>query len=291
MVSTHSESAPALQAGALFSVPGLVAVVTGGGTGIGLLMTRALVANGATVYILGRRGDVLKRAAQSTHVDAVKPVVCDVTSKESLTSAAEVILADTGYINLLICNAGISGPQTHRLSSEDQTSVTDFARANLDVPMEDYTRTFEANAVAVWYTAMAFLGLLDAGNRKGNVRQKSQVVATTSIAGFNKVNTAGFAYSQSKAACTHLMKSLAVALPRWDIRANMICPGLYPSEISGPIIDRGGIGRDMVPLERVGNEEDMAGAVLYLASTAGAYCNGSIIMSDGGRLGNFASTF
>ncbi|KAM0269668.1 hypothetical protein ACHAQH_009667 [Verticillium albo-atrum] len=187
MSSSDFESAAALQAGTLFSVTGLIAVVTGGGTGIGLLMTKALVANGATVYILGRRGEVLKKAAQSISIYAVKPVVCDVTSKESLTSAADLILADAGYINLLICNAGISGPQTHRPSSDDQTSVQDFARANLDVPMEDYTRTFEANTVAVWYTTMAFLRLLDAGNRKGNVRQKSQVVATTSIAGFNKV--------------------------------------------------------------------------------------------------------
>lgn len=66
---------------------------------------------------------------------------------------------------------------------------------------------------------------------------------------------------------------------------------MYPSAIAGPIIDRGGVGKDMVPLERIGNEEDMAGAILYLASKAGSYCNGSVIMSDGGRLGNFSSTF
>ncbi|KAH6704848.1 short chain dehydrogenase/reductase family [Verticillium dahliae] len=287
------ESPATLQAGNLFSVTGLIAVVTGGGTGIGLLITKALVANGATVYILGRRGDVLRQAAQSIGVEAVKPVICDVTSKASLTSAVNVISADTGYINLLICNAGISGPQTHLPSSEHQISVEDFSRVNMDVSIEDYTRTFRANVVATWYTTMAFLRLLDAGNRKGNVRQKSQVVAITSIAAFNKVNTAGFAYSQSKAACTHLMKNLAVALPRWEIRANMICPGRQYFELSSSFVIhyRGGIGRDMVPLERVGNEEDMAGAVLYLASRAGAYCNGSIIMTDGGRLGNFASTF
>ncbi|KAF3352530.1 hypothetical protein VD0004_g5605 [Verticillium dahliae] len=180
------ESPATLQAGNLFSVTGLIAVVTGGGTGIGLLMTKALVANGATVYILGRRGDVLRQAAQSIGVEAVKPVICDVTSKASLTSAVNVISADTGYINLLICNAGISGPQTHLPSSEHQISVEDFSRVNMDVSIEDYTRTFRANVVATWYTTMAFLRLLDAGNRKGNVRQKSQVVAITSIAAFNK---------------------------------------------------------------------------------------------------------
>ncbi|CRK12213.1 hypothetical protein BN1723_009655 [Verticillium longisporum] len=256
MASTSMESPATLQAGNLFSVTGLIAVVTGGGTGIGLLMTKALVANGATVYILGRRGDVLRQAAQSIGVEAVKPVICDVTSKASLTSAVNVISADTGYINMLICNAGISGPQTHLPSSEHQISVEDFSRVNMDVSIEDYTRTFRANVVATWYTTMAFLRLLDAGNRKGNVRQKSQVVAITSIAAFNKVgnhesssrggswimtrtqqvNTAGFAYSQSKAACTHLMKNLAVALPRWEIRANMICPGRQYFELSSSFV-------------------------------------------------------
>ncbi|EGY22433.1 short chain dehydrogenase/reductase family [Verticillium dahliae VdLs.17] len=193
MASTRMESPATLQAGNLFSVTGLIAVVTGGGTGIGLLITKALVANGATVYILGRRGDVLRQAAQSIGVEAVKPVICDVTSKASLTSAVNVISADTGYINLLICNAGISGPQTHLPSSEHQISVEDFSRVNMDVSIEDYTRTFRANVVATWYTTMAFLRLLDAGNRKGNVRQKSQVVAITSIAAFNKdVSTLSF---------------------------------------------------------------------------------------------------
>lgn len=64
-----------------------------------------------------------------------------------------------------------------------------------------------------------------AGNKHGNVEQKSQVVATSSIGGFNKQNTGGYAYGQSKAACTHLVKQLAIALPQWDIRANVICPG------------------------------------------------------------------
>ncbi|KAG9251280.1 uncharacterized protein F5Z01DRAFT_728794 [Emericellopsis atlantica] len=297
MASSNSTGATALAASSLFNVKGLVAVVTGGGTGIGLLMTKALVANGATVYILGRRLEVLEQAARSIQEEVgpnhgvVRPLVCDVTSKPSLKEAAEAVSKDLGYINLLICNAGIGGPQKPRPLSESQMSLKEFTADNWDVPMEDYTRTFETNTIAVWFTAMAFLELLDAGNVKGNVWQKSQVVATTSIAGFNKVNTAGFAYSQSKAACTHLMKNLAVSLPRWNIRANMICPGLYPSDISGPIIDRGGIGRDMVPLERAGDEQDMGGAVLYLASRAGAYCNGSVIMTDGGRLGNFASTF
>jgi NAD(P)-dependent dehydrogenase (short-subunit alcohol dehydrogenase family) len=66
---------------------------------------------------------------------------------------------------------------------------------------------------------------LDAGNKKGNVEQKSQVIATSSIGGFNRVPLAGFAYGTSKAAATHLMKQFATSLAPHDIRSNVIAPG------------------------------------------------------------------
>ncbi|KAI0002631.1 NAD(P)-binding protein [Xylariaceae sp. FL0662B] len=284
-----------LGAESLFNVNGMVAVVTGGGTGIGLMITKALVANGASkVYILGRRLSTLQEAAAQTAGSGsgsggVIPLTCDVTSKESLEAAAGQIRAEAGFVNLLVCNSGVSGPYGSRPGPS--TTLDEFAAANLAVPVADYTHTFAVNTSAVWYTAMVFLPLLDAGNARGNLDQKSQVVAVASIGGLNKVNTGGFAYAQSKAACIHLVKNLSVVLPQWGIRANVICPGLYPSEMSAPIIEKGGIGKDMIPLERAGNEQDMGGAILYLASRAGAYCNGTVIVTDGGRLTTFPSTF
>ncbi|KAI0113027.1 NAD(P)-binding protein [Daldinia grandis] len=288
---TTSQSTPAaLGAESLFNARGIVAVVTGGGTGIGLMITKALATNGASkVYIIGRRLQVLQQAAEQIGTGNVIPVTCDVTSKESLQSAATQIQQDAGFINLLVCNSGIGGPYGNRPRPE--TTLDEFIEANLSIPIQDYTNTFAVNTSAVWYTTMSFLKLLDAGNKKSNIEQKSQVVAISSIGGLNKINTGGFAYGQSKAACIHLIKHLSVALPQWDIRANVICPGLYPSEMSAPIIEKGGIGKDMVPLERAGDEKDMAGAVLYLASRAGAYCNGTVLVTDGGRLTTFPSTF
>ncbi|KAK7991885.1 hypothetical protein PG996_013102 [Apiospora saccharicola] len=292
MSSSQATTSPSVAAGDIFSVNGMVAVVTGGGTGIGLMMSKALVENGAAkVYILGRRTEVLEEAAKTLgKPSVVVPLTCDVTSKESLKSAADQVAKESGFVNLLVCNSGVGGPSTKRASPD--MSVAEFAAENFDVPVEDFTQTFAVNTSAVWYTTMAFLPLLDAGNKRGNVWQKSQVIATSSIAGFNKVNTGGFAYGQSKAACTHLMKQLSVSLPTFDIRANVICPGLYPSEMSAPIIEKqGGFTKDAIPLERAGDEQDMAGAILYLASRAGAYCNGTIIVSDGGRLTTFPSTY
>jgi NAD(P)-dependent dehydrogenase (short-subunit alcohol dehydrogenase family) len=80
---------------------------------------------------------------------------------------------------------------------------------------------------------VAFLKLLDLGNKNGNVKQKSQVIAISSIGAFNRVPLAGFAYSASKAAVIHLMKQFATALVPWDIRSNVIAPGcmLYRSSL------------------------------------------------------------
>ncbi|KAI1387704.1 NAD(P)-binding protein [Hypoxylon trugodes] len=289
-MATSNPSSAALGAENLFSVKDMVAVVTGGGTGIGFMITKALATNGASkVYILGRRLNALQQAAAQIGSGNVIPVTCDVTSKESLQSAVDQIQQEVGFVNLVVCNSGIGGPYGNRPKPE--TTLDEFIEANLSVPPEDYTNTFGVNTTAVWYTAMSFLKLLDAGNKKRNVEQKSQVVAISSIGGLNKINTGGFAYGQSKAACIHLIKHLSVVLPQWDIRANVICPGLYPSEMSAPIIEKGGIGKNMIPLERAGDEKDMGGTILYLASRAGAYCNGTVIVTDGGRLTTFPSTF
>ncbi|KAI1153299.1 short chain dehydrogenase [Nemania diffusa] len=283
-----TDNTAALSAANLFNVEGLVAVVTGGGTGIGLMITKALAANGAAkVYILGRRLDKLQEAASSIGNPSIVPVICDVASVESLKAAASHIEKDAGFVNLLVCNSGIGGPFGIRPNAE--TTLDEFIAGNLAAPIEEYTNTFAVNTSGVWYTTISFLKLLDAGNARGNVEQKSQIVATSSIGGFNKINTGGFA---CKAACTHLIKNLSVVLPQWDIRANVICPGLYPSEMSAPLLARAGpMGKSQIPLERVGDEQDMGGAILYIASRAGAYLNGAVVVTDGGRLTTFPSTF
>ncbi|KAH6951552.1 hypothetical protein DER45DRAFT_587321 [Fusarium avenaceum] len=285
-----------LNAASLFTVDGLVAVVTGGATGIGLMMVKALLQNGAAkVYIAGRRKEKLDEVASSLG-ERVVGVQCDVTSKSDLQGIATQIEKETGYINLLVCNSGIGGPQVIPLTPE--TSLEDWAKSNFDTDFDAYVNTFAINTASVWYTSMAFLGLLKKGNEKGNVEQTSQIIVTSSIAAFNKKAPGGWAYGQSKAAAVSAAKQLAVALPQWNIRANCIAPGLFPSEMSEPIVklysddsgQPGAIPTSMVPLRRMGDEKDMFGTFLYLASRAGGYCNGTVIVVDGGRLNNFPTT-
>lgn len=255
------------------------------------MMARALAANGAhKVYIVGRRKEVLEAAAKDSPHGNIVPVVGDVTSKDSLQSIASQIEGEIGYVNVLIANSGIGGPQ---LSSPvtPQTSLKEYQSLMWDLPFEHYTRTFAVNVASVHYTLIAFLHLLHTGNEICNFEQKSQFVVTSSIGGFNRNVPGGYAYGQSKAAATHLVKQMATNMAPYGIRANAIAPGLYPSELSAPIIGNGVFPKDKIPAERVGTEEDMAGCILYLTSRAGAYLNGNVIVTDGGRLSVMPGTY
>ncbi|KAH7410833.1 hypothetical protein BKA64DRAFT_365165 [Cadophora sp. MPI-SDFR-AT-0126] len=280
-----------IQASNLFNVDGIVAVITGGGSGIGLMMARALALNGAhKVYIIGRRKEVLEKAAQSVNTNNIIPLVGDVTSKDTLSSLVSTIKAEVGYINVLVANSGILGPQKS-IPITAESSIADFQKAYGEASFKDYASTFELNTVAVWFTVVAFLELLDEGNKRGNVEQKSQVIATSSIGGFNRAVPGGFAYGQSKAATTHLMKQLATGLAPFGIRSNTLAPGLFPSELAAGIIGDGIFSRSVIPLERVGTEEDMAGVILFLTSRAGAYLTGTVLLVDGGRLSLMPATY
>lgn len=279
-----------IKASNLFAVDGLVAVITGGGSGIGLMMARALALNGAKkVYIVGRRKEVLEKAAASVSTGNIVPLAGDVTSKEDLASIVKHIEADVGFVNVLIANSGIGGPQAKTANATIEELQQTFWNAEFD----DYVKTFSVNTAAVWYSVIAFLGLLDKGNKKGNVEQRSQVIATSSIAGFNKAVPGGYAYGQSKAATTHMMKQLATGLVPYEIRSNVIAPGLYPSDLASPILEKnkGVYPKSFIPLERTGTEEDMAGLILFLTSRAGAYLSGAVLITDGGRLSVNPSSF
>lgn len=270
------------------------------------MITKALAQAGASkVYIAGRRADTLHAAAASINPSVVLPVPCDVTSQSSLAALAAHIQSDAGYLNLVVANSGIGGPQVPAPSAGPagtKPSVEEWAKAQLDVPMADFTQTFAVNATSVWYTTMTLLPLLDAGNKRANLSQSAQVIVTSSIGAFNRKAPGGFAYGQSKAAATHAAKQLAtVLLPEFGIRVNCLAPGLFPSEMSAPIVagyggDPGSgqsvaVDRGAVPLGRTGDESEMGGTVLWMASKAGAYCNGNVVVMDGGRLGNQVPTY
>ena len=198
-------------------------------------MALALAQNGATVYILGRRLAKLEETAtsfQGPSPGRIVPLKSDVASKDSLQAAAFRIEAGLGFVNLVVANAGVNGPPNKALQPRapddprGPLSIRDIQEHLWQIPSEAFVDTFRINVAGALDTAVAFLSLLDKGNAQGNVSQTSQVLVTSSIAGFHRNWTAGsLAYATSKTAVNHLIKSLASVLVRWRIRVNGFAPG------------------------------------------------------------------
>jgi len=146
-----------------------------------------------------------------------------VTSKSDLAAAAEHISQKSGYVNLVIANSGIQGPTLGGLSQD--ASLIEFRDYLQSWDVEEYNRTYAVNTTAVFSTLVAFLELLDKGNKAGNVEQQSQFIGIASAGAFNRVPMAGFAYAGSKAAVVHTMKQFATKLVPYGIRCNTIAPG------------------------------------------------------------------
>jgi len=277
----------------LFSAEGLVAVVTGGGSGLGLIMATALEHNGATVYIVGRRKEILEKTAKErAKYGKIIPIQGDVTSRESLLSIVSTIEARTGYINLLINNSGIYGPEVHVPSSSSK-DIKELQKTLWVATPGEFQDTFNINVTAVYFATVAFLELLDKGNKKGGIPGvSSQVITTSSIAGYRRDGAlTGIAYATSKAATTHLGKIFANLLSEYRIRSNIIAPGIYPTDMAARFQVGATVPTNIIPEGRTGTDEDMASLILYLSTRAGAYVNGNVSLTDGGRLGLFSATY
>ncbi|KAK2004240.1 short-chain dehydrogenase/reductase [Colletotrichum falcatum] len=279
-----------INAADLFSVKGLIAVVTGGGTGIGLMIAQGLEANGATVYIIGRRKETLEKAASTAKHGNIRIIQGDITQKKDLERAVSQIKEAHGYVNVVVANSGISGPAL--MGMPPNPTIAQYRDYVFGWDQKEFTETFAVNTTGVFFTVAAFLELLDEGNKRGNFKQRSQVIATSSIGAYNR-QPMGFAYGSSKAAVIHMFKQLSTVLVPFNIRANVIAPGFYPSEMTEGAMKqhKDGWEKSVIPEERAGDLEDMAGAVLFLVSRAGAYTNGNVLVTDGGRLGVVPSTY
>ncbi|KAL8377693.1 hypothetical protein RB595_008400 [Gaeumannomyces hyphopodioides] len=227
----------------LFSVPGLVAVVTGGGTGIGRTMALALAHNGARrVYVLGRRLDKLHETAllgPSRRPDdgpVIVPIQTDVTSKAQLAAAAARVAAEVGHVNLVMANAGATGPDLVGVlpatADGEKPTPAELQRHVWEHWTEErFGRALEVNAQAPFFTAVAFLELLDRGNRAGNTPGvPSQVVVTASVGSYVRavLGKGGIPYNASKAAANHIFKMLGNLFLGYGIRANILNPGVFP---------------------------------------------------------------
>ncbi|KAK7432167.1 hypothetical protein QQZ08_001112 [Neonectria magnoliae] len=276
--------ASSVDSNSLFRVDGIVAVITGG-LGIGLIMARALALNGANeVYILGRRLEVLNTAVQE-HSSLV-PLQCDVTSKENLQAAVSRITDEVGYVNLVVANSGSIGPPARFNPSSSLAELRETLFTNFS--MDAMNEVLNLNVTAAFFSMTAFLEPLNAGNKnalKG---------------GFAKPINEGshvLLFRVSKVVIIQVTKHASTQLARFGIRMNAIALGVYPSTLSSILMgnrkpEEESIDDQLfIPARRFGGDEEMTGAILYLTSRSGSFSNGSILITDSGRLSVMTGTY
>ncbi|EPE04118.1 short-chain dehydrogenase [Ophiostoma piceae UAMH 11346] len=290
-----------LSAQSLFGVNGYVAVVTGGSSGLGFMICRGLVTNGAKVYLVAlpkepideKVAELNALAASTGSGGSASGYACDVSNKDQIAELAAHIMKHEKHLDMLISNAGI------RRDPPVQCDVLKASLEDLQASMwssrhSDWADTFAVNTTAHYFLSVAFLPLLaaasslDLGNgHLGRSEGRGVVVLTSSCASMHNVTNVDLtSYALSKAATDHLVRLLAAKYSRFYVRVCGINPGFVPSNMN-PVGAEGNIFSnlfDKVPAKRAGNEEDIAGAVVYLASRAGSYIHGISLCIDGGRI-------
>lgn len=243
---------------------GKTALVTGGGSGLGLGISRRLVECGARVTLAARREDVLEEAAASLRNEIPGAEVaiagCDVTDEEQVAAAVRCAADDEGQLDVAVANAGSGAPgPLLGLGSEQWRFVNDL--------------NIVGTALTIKHAGLAM-------KRRGG-----SIVTISSAEGF-KIAKYMAPYTVTKAAVESLTRCAAVELAPYRIRVNCIQPGYVPTEGTAVAFDEQD-ARELVektPLGRVGRADEIAEAVVYFAAASGAWVTGQVLAVDGGMV-------
>ncbi len=248
----------------LFDLSGKAALVTGGSRGLGLQLAEALGELGARVAITARKQDELSEAA--AHL-AARGVECltvqgDLASLDTIPALVDQVVARFGTVDVLVNNAG-----------------TSWGAPAEDHPADAWRKVMGLNVDATFFLSQAV------ARRCMIPRRSGKIVNVSSIAGLsgNPPDVQTVAYNTSKAAVINLTRALAAEWGRYGINVNALCPGFFPSRLSRGLLGR--IEREVIartPLGRLGGDEDLKGAVVFLASEASRHVTGQAIAIDGG---------
>jgi 3-oxoacyl-[acyl-carrier protein] reductase len=251
-------------ASGLFELSGRVALVTGASSGLGLHFAQVLAEAGAAVALVARRADRL--AALANHIEQAggraAPLSANVCNRADMIGAFDAAERAFGVVDLLVNNAGVV-----------------HADRIVDLPEAEWRRVLGVNLDAV------FLWSQEAARRMLASEKGGAIVNISSIAGFNVAKGVA-AYAVAKAGVIQLTKALALELAAKGVRVNAIAPGWIVTDLNRDFLasERGAALKRDIPLGRFGQERDLDGVLLLLASDAGRYMTGTTIVVDGGQL-------
>ncbi len=250
----------------LFDLTGKVAVVTGGGSGLGRQMAEALAEAGAELVLCARRADRCEQAAVELAELGVRALGlgCDLREPAAIDAVVRRTVDEFGRIDILVNNAG-----------------TSWGAAPEDVPLEGWQKVMDVNLTG------AFLFAQSVGRVLIEQAEGGKIVNVASVAAFRGAPQAAMnaiPYNASKGGLVALTIDLAVKWAQHGINVNAIAPGWFPTELSGSTLDAAGERlQSRIPLGRYGGPDDLKGAVVFLASPASDYVTGTTLIVDGGQ--------
>ena len=251
----------------LFDISGKVALVTGGSRGIGEMIAEGFVANGVKTYISSRKAEVCDAtAARLSEVGKCISIPADLSTTEGIEALVGEIKATESQLDILVNNAGATWG----------TPIEEF-------PESAWDKVMDINVKSPFFLTQALLPLLE---KSASAKDPARIIMIGSVDGLNVNQLPTFSYGPSKAAVHHLTRVLGAHLADRNITVNAIAPGPFPSKMMAHTLDTMGDHiRQGVPLHRIGEPTDMAGAAIYLSSKASSYVTGVVIPVDGGLTG------
>ena len=248
----------------IFDLHGKVAMVTGASSGLGLRFAQCLAENGAAVALVARRADRLKALAAQIEKAGGKavPIEADVRDRAAMAQAFDAAEALLGPVTILVNNAG----------------VAHSGRA-VELPEDEWRRVLSVNLDAVFFCAQ------EAARRMLAAGKAGAIVNIASVLGLG-VGKGAVAYATAKAGVIQLTKAMALELAFKGIRVNAIAPGWFVTDLNREYLE-GEAGAKLkreIPIGRFGEEGDLDGPLLLLASDAGRFVTGATIVADGGQI-------
>ena len=238
-----------------------VAIVTGGGSGIGLAITEKFVQHNITTVIVGRDPEKLHQAKQKLGALCV-PIVADLSDLEAIPALVKQVITQFGHIDILVNNAGIN-------MKKEFTEVTN----------EDFQKVIQTNLVAVFALTREVVKTM-LPNKKGSIVNISSMAAQY---GIPKV----IAYSASKTAIEGMTRAMAVELSPQGIRINCIAPGFISTDMTSKAfnqdVERKNKALGRTPMGVMGVPGDIGDAALFLATDSSKYITGVVLPVDGGN--------